>query len=68
MRYWMIPFIGVSIAFAMILLIAFPIMKSDCKNISKNTGKETHLDYRSGCYIKINGEFVPISNWRVNGE
>jgi hypothetical protein len=38
---------------------------SACRSLSEETGMPTKYRFQSGCFIKVKGQWVPDSAWKV---
>ena len=47
------PFIG-----------AYSCSRMACHDITEETGTPAKHDWLSGCYVKVNGKWVPEGRWR----
>lgn len=45
--------------------IAYSFNKNECTRVH-NLGYETDFDFYGGCYVKVNGRWMPFENMRVN--
>lgn len=52
------------IGLGIILMLATGI--PSCRALENSTAKETKFTFWNGCFIKVNGEFVPRGQWINN--
>lgn len=38
--------------------------KVDCDKLQSMSGKDTKYSLIGGCYVEVNGKFIPRDNWR----
>lgn len=63
--------VGVSTVIAMLgifvlaYLLVVVLYTAECNNIASTTGRETRYELTGGCYIEVDGEWVPKKNWIV---
>ena len=48
------------------ILLGYLFTSYQCDNLSLITGKPTKYDFVSGCFVKIDGNWVPEERWRVS--
>lgn len=48
------------------LVLVNPLVKAVCLSKSEPMQKEMKFDFWAGCFVEIDGEFIPLRNYRVN--
>lgn len=58
--------------FALVAVVCSPIFllgligdRATCASVSRQTGRPTNYSFMSGCYVKTEYQWVPLSSWRV---
>jgi len=52
-------------------LIAFGVNRLinwECDRTGQEVGRQTEYHFSTGCLIQVNGEMVPLDNWREFGD
>ena len=48
------------------LAICIPVDIQSCNELRNQTGNETQWRIWNGCYVKVNGQFIPSEQWINN--
>lgn len=56
--------ICVTIYLSILGIGAYGLTKAACNRLQATTGINTRYDLLNGCYVEVNGRFIPQENWR----
>lgn len=59
------PMVALVVFIAGTVALGYGCDNYNCSNLGTISGKETRYDVISGCFVKIDGQWVPVSRWRV---
>ena len=58
--------VAVGLAFLLMWGIASDALdRRKCREVMELSGRQTEYRSCSGCYVRVDGEFVPVEAWRV---
>lgn len=60
-----IPVVGFVLICVFLFFSIFYIETTKCEEVSEMSQIETKFKFYGGCFVKENGKFIPIKNWRV---
>lgn len=72
LKYYAEEFLGPAAIILLVILLSFGIPyivysfnKNECERVH-NLGYETDFDFYGGCYVKVNGQWMPFKIQGVN--
>lgn len=55
----------VSVCITLVIGAGIAAGSSQCKQFGKRSQVETTYEFPSGCFVKVDGQFIPRETWRV---
>lgn len=64
--FWFIAtvIIGLFVIFALVSVPLYFVRQARCDSIKVNGTNSKYTGLITGCFVEVNGEFIPQENWR----